>query len=1278
MLSKLLAVVLATAAVTIQHVSATDADTAGVRFMAAKLAYWENLKSEGALPRSDLSTVASARQVCSGSSVTVDGESFPCQNIDFESFISLNDLNIENACAPNSCGFGQQPGTTQGSDIWGYLSRDNKEITIMCVDNGVWFVDGTDAQNPVRLAYIRSGRPQYAWCDVKVYQDVAYIVKDGTDTAASSSYGIEVFDLTRLESLARDNQPVSLSPDFVYTGHGNSHNLVIDTESGYLYSVGTSRSSQCRGGLHIIDVKTDPLRPTFVGCAASDGYTHDAQCVVYDGPDTVYVGRQICFAYNEDTLTIWDVEDKNNIVMLSRTGYPDATYTHQGWLTEDMRYVLLDDELDERDDSSVTFTTTYIFDVSDLNNPQQLPSFVHPDAVIDHNLYVWGAIHAKGWGGNGPMQNPPSSKYAYLSNYVAGLRVLNVENINNIQQAGYFDIAPDLDGYAFEGAWSNYMHPSGVVAVSSIDRGLFFLRPQMAFDNSSPAPTPPPTPAPTPVPTDPDDSCSDLVPSGLQFSDGSPAECANIEQYCYLAIVQERCPRTCDLCVAPCEDNVPSGLTYTSGAPAPCNEIGQYCAQYDFVREACPATCDACPASAAKEADLIVAKLSVENPANVETGVRHMNQKQVAWDTFKAEGSLPRKGLVSSRSSAQSCVNGAVVIDGESFPCDGVDFLSFISLDELTIFNDCFPNCGFNSEDRTTQGSDIWGWLSPTNKEITIDCVDNGVWFIDGTDPENPVRMGFIRSGRPQFAWCDVKVYDNTAYIVKDGSDTSASATYGIEVFDLLRLESLATSGMPYDLEPDTVYTGHGNSHNLAVDTESGVLYSVGTSRSSLCRGGLHMIDVKTDRLNPTFLGCASADGYTHDAQCVVYDGPDTRYTGDEICFAYNEDTLTIWRVNNKASPEILSRKGYPGATYTHQGWLTDDMAFVLLDDELDEEEGVVARTRTYIFDVSDLENPVQKQSFDHPDVSIDHNLYVWGAIHRKGWGGNGPLANYPSTKYAYLSNYVAGLRILDVCDIENGNVREAGYFDVAPDLTGNIFKGTWSNYMHPSGVVAVSSIERGLFFLKPTMAFDTTECERTTQPPTPEPNPDDCVDLVPSGITYSDGSAAECVDLGQYCAQYSFVRERCPVTCGECEDCVDNVPSGLTYTNGNPAPCNEIGRYCTQYQSVVDACPATCGVCPATLAKYASFDALAYTLPEDAEADESSDGSVAIVAVAGLSVMCVGLAFALVQTRRKLKMRDSIAIKPLTTASSFVPPAHVANDPAQRQTNPMFSSDSV
>ena len=106
--------------------------------------------------------------------------------------------------------------------------------------------------------------------------------------------------------------------------------------------------------------------------AGDDGYTHDAQCVTYQGPDSERRGREICFAANEDTVTVVDVTDKGAIEMLSRNAYQRFGYTHQGWLTEDHAYFIVDDELDEQRWNHNT--KTYTWDMSDLANPTPLRS----------------------------------------------------------------------------------------------------------------------------------------------------------------------------------------------------------------------------------------------------------------------------------------------------------------------------------------------------------------------------------------------------------------------------------------------------------------------------------------------------------------------------------------------------------------------------------------------------------------------------------------------------------------------------------------------------------------------------------------------------------------------------------------------------------------------------------------------------------------------------------------------------------------------------------------
>jgi len=192
---------------------------------------------------------------------------------------------------------------------------------------------------------------------------------------------------------------------------------------GFLYAVG---SRSYRGGPHIIDI-SDPKNPRFVSGFDSDGYTHDAEIVVYRGPDTRYRGHEIYFGYNEDTLTILDVSDKDDVKMLSRTPYRNNYYTHQGWLTEDHTHLLLNDELDEQS-TSEKHTRTLQWDVQDLTDAKFIGAHISTEMSIDHNLYIKG-------------------NRAYMSNYCSGLRVLDVSRIGEATtpEIGFFDMAPYCD-----------------------------------------------------------------------------------------------------------------------------------------------------------------------------------------------------------------------------------------------------------------------------------------------------------------------------------------------------------------------------------------------------------------------------------------------------------------------------------------------------------------------------------------------------------------------------------------------------------------------------------------------------------------------------------------------------------------------------------------------------------------------------------------------------------------------------------------------------------------
>jgi choice-of-anchor B domain-containing protein len=399
-------------------------------------AFQEDLQAPQAL-------AAATNVLCSGGFADI----YPCDNVDLEAFMPLADI-------------GGTRSNSAANDIWGWTDpQTGTEYAIIGRVFGTSFVEISDPANPVYLGeLVTHGAFGSSWRDIKVYADHAFIVSE------ARNHGMQVFDLTQLRNVTFP--PVTFTETAHYDGIGRAHNIAINEDTGYAYIVGASGKGSCSGGLHMVDIST-PTAPTSAGCFSNDGYTHDTQCVVYQGPDTTYQGREICFNANEDTLTIVDVTDKGAPVQLSRTGYSGVAYTHQGWLTPNHDYFVQNDELDETDFGHNT--RTRIWDVSDLTNLPAPTEFNGPTSAIDHNLYTKG-------------------DFAYEANYQAGLSVLDINDPLNASEVAFFDTYPDGNAPNFNGAWSNYPYfDSGIVIVSGIEQGLFVLRPNLGPVNNPPS-----------------------------------------------------------------------------------------------------------------------------------------------------------------------------------------------------------------------------------------------------------------------------------------------------------------------------------------------------------------------------------------------------------------------------------------------------------------------------------------------------------------------------------------------------------------------------------------------------------------------------------------------------------------------------------------------------------------------------------------------------------------------------------------------------------------------
>ena len=399
-----------------------------------------------------------------------------------------------------------------------------------------------------------------------------------------------------------------------------------------------------------------------------------------------------------------------------------------------------------------------------------------------------------------------------------------------------------------------------------------------------------------------------------------------------------------------------------------------------------------------------------------------------------------------------NCVDG---MSAGRYSCSNIDLLAQLTVDELLA----------EPFESGSALNDIWGWTDPdTGIEYALVGLNDGVTFVDLSSPSEPLVVGKLKetasvsdnsSPAPggdflyhdeKSTWRDFKVYDDHLFVVSDAQP------HGMQVFDLRRLRNVEDP--PASFGEDFLYEEFANAHNIAVNEQSGYAYVVG---SDTYGGGLHIIDI-SNPLNPRFAGSHSdstvgrdSTGYVHDTQCVNYHGPDPDYAGEEICMNSSETHLVVARVTDKQQTATVAKKSYPGNAYAHQGWLTEDHRYFLLDDEIDELQGS-SGTRTYIWDVRDLDNPELIGVHEANFGSIDHNQYVKGS-------------------YVYQANYTAGLRILSLENISAGELEEVAHFDTYPGNNDAVFQGAWSNYPYfESGLVVVGDISNGLYVLKPDL----------------------------------------------------------------------------------------------------------------------------------------------------------------------------------------------------------------
>lgn len=302
----------------------------------------------------------------------------------------------------------------QYTDVWGWVDPATQRHYALVGNNatGLHIVDATDPALPFDVATVATV-PRF---DMKTWGSLVYSV-DGLGNTG------KILDIS---------QPAS--PVVVGTFPGG-HNIFIDA-AGYLYV--------CLPGLRIWDLNPNPAQPVLVWeDPLSDGF---------DGHDATVIGDILYEFRGTYGVRFWDVEDRGAPVPLGTIDDPTIIYAHNGWPTEDGRYLFVTDEFARDPTPDIT-----VWDISNLLFPRRVAEIADPTSSV-HNCYVIGDL-------------------LYVAYYVSGFRLYDIRDPRHPVLADTEDTSAMSGEGTFDGAFGCYpFSPDGFVYVNDRPNGLFVFR----------------------------------------------------------------------------------------------------------------------------------------------------------------------------------------------------------------------------------------------------------------------------------------------------------------------------------------------------------------------------------------------------------------------------------------------------------------------------------------------------------------------------------------------------------------------------------------------------------------------------------------------------------------------------------------------------------------------------------------------------------------------------------------------------------------------------------
>lgn len=340
------------------------------------------------------------------------------------------------------------------------------------------------------------------------------------------------------------------------------------------------------------------------------------------------------------------------------------------------------------------------------------------------------------------------------------------------------------------------------------------------------------------------------------------------------------------------------------------------------------------------------------------------------------------------------------------------------------------PEAGDAGDGRNYSG--CWGWYQASkNKEYAIVGSSTKTYFIDVSNPYNPIIKDSVLGHTPPCTWRELKTYQNYCYVVSDVCTPNT-----LQIIDMQYL-------------PDSVHVVYDDSllferaHTVWIDGNK--LYAGANAKAGQGTASMAVYSLATPSV-PVLLRRLSDDypaiNYIHDMFV----------RNDTVFASAGMQGLQVFKFTASNTFTALgSLTGYSESGYNHSSFLTKNGQTLVFCDETPDKSIKVA-------DVSNLSN-ITISALVRPNLNVDfaaHNPYVIG------------------NKWAFVSCYQDGLQLYDISTPSAPVLR--GYFDTYPQggaSAGNNYfsspwRGNWGAYPYlPSGIIIACDMQNGIFVLE-------------------------------------------------------------------------------------------------------------------------------------------------------------------------------------------------------------------